>query len=172
MTDSKELNARARELIPGGVNSPVRSCRSVGAEPLFIRRGYGSKVVTEDGREMIDFVLSWGPLLLGHAHPEVLKAAHDALDNGSSFGAPCTGELDLAVTEPLHLVEEQITQPIMDEGARVKAETLGPVSLAATDNRRTRLGHRTKIGLLTGSRLILIELPVLERHNGYDAPLA
>jgi glutamate-1-semialdehyde 2,1-aminomutase len=96
MTDSKELNARARELIPGGVNSPVRSCRSVGAEPLFIRRGYGSKVVTEDGREMIDFVLSWGPLLLGHAHPEVLKAAHDALDNGSSFGAPCTGELDLA----------------------------------------------------------------------------
>ena len=96
MTDSKELNAKARELIPGGVNSPVRSCRSVGAEPLFIRQGYGSKIVTEEGSEMIDFVLSWGPLLLGHAHPEVLRAAHEALDKGSSFGAPCTGELDLA----------------------------------------------------------------------------
>ncbi|MCF8085571.1 MAG: glutamate-1-semialdehyde 2,1-aminomutase [Desulfohalobiaceae bacterium] len=96
MSDSKELNARARELIPGGVNSPVRSCRSVGAEPLFIRQGYGSKIVTEEGREMIDFVLSWGPLLLGHAHPEVLRAAREALDKGSSFGAPCTGELDLA----------------------------------------------------------------------------
>ena len=96
MTDSTELNAKARELIPGGVNSPVRSCRSVGTEPLFIRQGYGSRVVTEEGKEMIDFVLSWGPLLLGHAHPEVLRAAHEALDRGSSFGAPCTGELDLA----------------------------------------------------------------------------
>ncbi|MEF8889562.1 MAG: glutamate-1-semialdehyde 2,1-aminomutase [Desulfohalobiaceae bacterium] len=96
MTDSRELNAKARELIPGGVNSPVRSCRSVGTEPLFLRKGYGSRVVTAEGREMIDFVLSWGPLLLGHAHPEVLRAAREALDNGSSFGAPCTGELDLA----------------------------------------------------------------------------
>ena len=96
MTRSTELNAKARELIPGGVNSPVRSCRSVGAEPLFIREGHGSRIVTEDGQEMIDFVLSWGPLLLGHAHPEVLRAAHEALDKGSSFGAPCTGELELA----------------------------------------------------------------------------
>jgi len=96
MTRSTELNAKARELIPGGVNSPVRSCRSVGAEPLFIREGHGSRIVTEDGQEMIDFVLSWGPLLLGHAHPEVLRAAHEALDRGSSFGAPCTGELELA----------------------------------------------------------------------------
>ena len=96
MTDSTELNAKARELIPGGVNSPVRSCRSVGTEPLFIRQGYGSRIVTEEDKEMIDFVLSWGPLLLGHAHPEVLRAAHEALDRGSSFGAPCNGELDLA----------------------------------------------------------------------------
>jgi len=96
MTDSTELNAKARELIPGGVNSPVRSCRSVGTEPLFIREGYGSRIVTEEGKEMIDYVLSWGPLLLGHAHPEVLRAAREALDKGSSFGAPCTGELELA----------------------------------------------------------------------------
>jgi glutamate-1-semialdehyde 2,1-aminomutase len=68
----------------------------VGAEPLFIRQGYGSRIVTEEGREMIDYVLSWGPLLLGHAHPEVLRATREALDKGSSFGAPCTGELELA----------------------------------------------------------------------------
>jgi glutamate-1-semialdehyde 2,1-aminomutase len=96
MTDSTELNAKARELIPGGVNSPVRSCRSVGTEPLFIRQGHGSRIVTEEGKEMIDYVLSWGPLLLGHAHPEVLRAAREALDKGSSFGAPCKGELELA----------------------------------------------------------------------------
>jgi len=96
MTDSTELNAKARELIPGGVNSPVRSCRSVGTEPLFIRQGSGSRIVTEEGREMIDYVLSWGPLLLGHAHPEVLRAARESLDKGSSFGAPCKGELELA----------------------------------------------------------------------------
>ncbi|MEF8823576.1 MAG: glutamate-1-semialdehyde 2,1-aminomutase [Desulfohalobiaceae bacterium] len=96
MTDSTELNAKARELIPGGVNSPVRSCRSVGTEPLFIRQGYGSRILTEEDKEMIDYVLSWGPLLLGHAHPEILRAAREALDKGSSFGAPCNGELELA----------------------------------------------------------------------------
>ncbi len=96
MTDSFQLNATARELIPGGVNSPVRSCRSVGTEPLFIDRGYGSKVVTAEGKEMIDYVLSWGPLILGHAPAQVLKAAREALDNGSSFGAPCKQELEMA----------------------------------------------------------------------------
>ncbi len=96
MSRSEELFAQAERLIPGGVNSPVRACRSVDSTPLFIAQGSGSKIVSEEGRELIDYVLSWGPLLLGHAHPEVIKAAEGAMRNGPSFGAPCRQEIELA----------------------------------------------------------------------------
>jgi glutamate-1-semialdehyde 2,1-aminomutase len=96
MTTSHELFERARRVIPGGVNSPVRACLSVGAEPLFIEKAYGSKMRSVDGREYIDYVMSWGPMLLGHAHPEVLEAACAAAARGSSFGAPCEAEVVLA----------------------------------------------------------------------------
>ncbi|MCF8104056.1 MAG: glutamate-1-semialdehyde 2,1-aminomutase [Desulfohalobiaceae bacterium] len=96
MSQSSELFAKARTLIPGGVNSPVRACRSVDSEPLFIASGKGSRITTEEGRELIDYVMSWGPLLLGHCHPEVSEAVHRTVDRGSSFGAPCRQEIDLA----------------------------------------------------------------------------
>lgn len=96
MPSSHELFQKARKLIPGGVNSPVRACGSVGRDPLFISRGRGSRVFSEDGGEYIDYVLSWGPLILGHCHPEVQQAARQALENGPTFGAPCRQELDLA----------------------------------------------------------------------------
>ncbi|MCF8039152.1 MAG: glutamate-1-semialdehyde 2,1-aminomutase [Desulfohalobiaceae bacterium] len=96
MSQSSQLFAKARTLIPGGVNSPVRACRSVDNEPLFIASGKGSRVTTEEGRELIDYVMSWGPLLLGHCHPEVSEAVHRTVDRGSSFGAPCRQEIDLA----------------------------------------------------------------------------
>jgi glutamate-1-semialdehyde 2,1-aminomutase len=96
MQNSKDLFAKAKQLIPGGVNSPVRACKSVGCEPLFINKGKGSHIFSQDGQEFIDYVLSWGPLLLGHAHPEVQEAALKAVENGSSFGAPCTAEIELA----------------------------------------------------------------------------
>ncbi len=96
MKDSKVLYERAKRIIPGGVNSPVRACGSVGSTPLFIKKGKGSKIYTVEGYELIDLVLSWGPLILGHAHPSIVDAVKNAVEQGSSFGAPCEGELQLA----------------------------------------------------------------------------
>ena len=96
MTRSQELFEKAGTLIPGGVNSPVRACKSVHCDPLFIARASGSKLTTEDGAEFIDYVMSWGPMLLGHNHPEVAAAIAATAANGTSFGAPCRLEVELA----------------------------------------------------------------------------
>jgi glutamate-1-semialdehyde 2,1-aminomutase len=93
---SDQLFRRAQELIPGGVNSPVRAFRSVGGNPPFIARGEGSHIFDADGNEYIDYVGSWGPLLLGHRHPEILAALERALTIGTSFGAPTEQEIELA----------------------------------------------------------------------------
>ena len=93
---SEQLFRRAQELIPGGVNSPVRAFRSVGGNPLFIARGQGSHIFDADGNEYIDYVGSWGPLLLGHRHPEIIAALERALSIGTSFGAPTEQEIELA----------------------------------------------------------------------------
>ena len=95
-TRSEELFRRAVEKIPGGVNSPVRAFRGVGGHPVFIARGEGSHLFDVDGNEYIDYVGSWGPLLLGHRHPEILAALGKALEIGTSFGAPTEQEIDLA----------------------------------------------------------------------------
>jgi glutamate-1-semialdehyde 2,1-aminomutase len=93
---SESLFRRALELIPGGVNSPVRAFRSVGGNPVFLARGEGSHVIDVDGNRYIDYVGSWGPLLLGHRHPEILEAIDCALAIGTSFGAPTEAEVELA----------------------------------------------------------------------------
>jgi glutamate-1-semialdehyde 2,1-aminomutase len=93
---SNELFERSQQLIPGGVNSPVRAFRAVGGTPVFFREGRGSRVTDEDGREYIDYVGSWGPLILGHAHPEVIEAVVSAARSGLSFGAPTARELEMA----------------------------------------------------------------------------
>jgi glutamate-1-semialdehyde 2,1-aminomutase len=93
---SRSLFERSLELIPGGVNSPVRAFRAVGGTPVFFREGRGSRLVDEDGREYIDYVGSWGPLILGHAHPEVLAEIGAAAARGLSFGAPTALELEMA----------------------------------------------------------------------------
>jgi len=93
---SDELFRRAELVIPGGVNSPVRAYRSVGGNPPFIARGQGSRIFDVDGNEYIDYVGSWGPLLLGHRHPEILAALEGALRIGTSFGAPTEAEVELA----------------------------------------------------------------------------
>ena len=95
-TRSQQLFAEASRYMPGGVNSPVRACRGVGCDPLFIASGQGSHITTVDGDTLIDYVLSWGPLLLGHAHPEVTKAVTAAAAKGTSYGAPCPDEVLLA----------------------------------------------------------------------------
>ena len=95
-TKSEALFRRAQEKIPGGVNSPVRAFRSVGGKPPFIVRGQGSHIWDADGNEYIDYVGSWGPLLLGHRHPAILQALAEALESGTSFGAPTEREIALA----------------------------------------------------------------------------
>ena len=106
-TRSEELFAQACELIPGGVNSPVRACHNVQSEPLFIARGKGSHLTDMDGKDYVDFVLSWGPMILGHAEPTVTRAVQDAATRGTSYGAPCEDEVTLArmVCEALPSVE-------------------------------------------------------------------
>ena len=91
--NSKELFKQAQEIFPGGVNSPVRACKSVGCDPLFIRSAKGSRLITAEGQELIDFVMSWGPMLLGHANPEVFEAICKTAEKGASFGAPCEEEV-------------------------------------------------------------------------------
>src|SRR5580704_4871120 len=93
---SEELFRRAQAVIPGGVNSPVRAFRAVGGNPIFIARGEGSHIFDADGNEYIDYVGSWGPLLLGHRHPAILAALEQALTIGTSFGAPTEQEVELA----------------------------------------------------------------------------
>jgi glutamate-1-semialdehyde 2,1-aminomutase len=93
---SEELFRRAEEIIPGGVNSPVRAFRSVGGNPPFIARGEGSHIFDVDGNDYIDYVGSWGPLLLGHRHPAILSALEKALSIGTSFGAPTEQEVEMA----------------------------------------------------------------------------
>jgi len=97
-TRSQQLFERAQLSIPGGVNSPVRAYRSVGGTPPFIERGEGAHIFDADGNEYIDYVGSWGPLILGHRHPVVLDALKHAISRGTSFGAPTEQEIDLAET--------------------------------------------------------------------------
>lgn len=93
---SRKLFAEAKKHMPGGVNSPVRAFRSVGGEPLFIKRAKGSKIYDADGKAYIDYVLSWGPMILGHANPAVTAALKKAITGGTSFGAPTELEITLA----------------------------------------------------------------------------
>ncbi len=96
MKRSQKLFQRAQLLIPGGVNSPVRAFRSVGGTPLFFQRGKGALVWDADGNSYIDYVGSWGPLIVGHAHPEVVRAVEQAASKGLSFGAPTEAEVEMA----------------------------------------------------------------------------
>jgi glutamate-1-semialdehyde 2,1-aminomutase len=95
-TRSAELYARALNVLPGGVNSPVRAMRAIGRDPLFMVRGEGGEIVDADGNRFVDWVLSWGPLIHGHAHPEIVAAVVAAAEDGTSFGAPTLGEVELA----------------------------------------------------------------------------
>ena len=95
-TNSERIFSRAQKLIPGGVNSPVRAFRSVGGSPPFIARGEGSHLFDVDANQYIDYVGSWGPLLLGHRHPAILEALREALESGTSFGAPTEREVEMA----------------------------------------------------------------------------
>ena len=94
--NSEKYYKKARDLMPGGVNSPVRSFSAVGGSPIFISKAKGSYLYDEDGNKYLDFIASWGPLILGHSHPKVVRALKDASVLGTSYGAPCKSEIELA----------------------------------------------------------------------------
>ncbi len=96
LSQNKSLFEKSQQLIPGGVNSPVRAFRSVGGTPVFFKKGLGSKLWDVDGKEYIDYINSWGPMIVGHAHPEVIAAVQVAAANSLSFGAPTGLELEMA----------------------------------------------------------------------------
>src|SRR5690349_3922285 len=99
MTDTRNsaaLYERALRVLPGGVNSPVRAMRQIGREPIFIERGEGCELIDADGNRYVDWVGSWGPLILGHADPEVVAAVTEAAARGTSYGAATAAEVELA----------------------------------------------------------------------------
>jgi len=105
---SEKLFEQALKVIPGGVNSPVRACRSVGCDPLFIRDAHDATITDEDGNSYTDYVCSWGPMIMGHSHPDIVSAVQDAAAAGTSFGAPTKSEITLAdmVVEAVPSVEK------------------------------------------------------------------
>jgi glutamate-1-semialdehyde 2,1-aminomutase len=133
---SGKMFQRAMTLIPGGVNSPVRACRSVGCDPLFIKKAAGAKLVDVDGNEFIDFVGSWGPMILGHSHPAILDAIYHAAADGTSFGAPTEAEIELAA-----LVVEAV--PSIDKVRFVNSGT--EATMSAVRLARGYTGKRTII---------------------------
>jgi glutamate-1-semialdehyde 2,1-aminomutase len=153
----------AKAVIPGGVNSPVRAFRSVGGNPVFVERGEGSRFFDVDGNSYIDYVLSWGPLILGHAHPEVVEATIEAIRKGTSFGAPTEAETELA-----SLIITAV--PAVDEVRLVSSGTEATMSAlrlarAATDRDKIIKfagcyhGHADMLLVQAGSGVATLGLP-------------
>ncbi|HEV2801985.1 MAG TPA: glutamate-1-semialdehyde 2,1-aminomutase [Pyrinomonadaceae bacterium] len=160
---SAELFARAVELIPGGVNSPVRAFRGVGGTPRFIRSAVGATMTDVDGRTYIDYVGSWGPMILGHADPEVIAALADALARGTSYGAPT--ELEIEMAEEITAAVPSIEMVRMvNSGTEA---TMSAIRLARGTTGRTKLvkfegcyhGHGDSMLVRAGSGVATLGLP-------------
>jgi len=161
MTHHHDLNAtlfdRAKALIPGGVNSPVRAFRAVGGTPPFITRGHGAHVWDADGRRLIDYIGSWGPMILGHGHPAVLEAVHRAIDRGLSFGAPTERESELAEEIVRHLPSIEMLR-LVSSGTEAG---MSAIRLARGATRRSKIikfngcyhGHADALLVKAGSGL-------------------
>lgn len=154
---------RAQKSIPGGVSSPVRACKSVGCDPVFIERANGSKVYDVDGNEYIDFVCSWGPMILGHNHPAIVEAIQTALTKGTSFGAPTPLEVELAelVIEAMPSVEKV---RFVSSGTEA---TMSAIRLARGYTQKTKVikfdggyhGHADSFLVKAGSGVITLGIP-------------
>jgi glutamate-1-semialdehyde 2,1-aminomutase len=163
MSKSEQLFRRAQEVIPGGVNSPVRAFRAVGGQPLFIERGAASHIWDAEGREFIDYVGSWGPLIFGHRPPEVVKALGEILEIGTSFGAPTEREVDLAelITKFFPSVEKV---RLVNSGTEA---TMSAIRLARGFTSRERIikfdgcyhGHGDSLLVKAGSGVATLGLP-------------
>jgi glutamate-1-semialdehyde 2,1-aminomutase len=163
MSRSEQLFNRAQEVIPGGVNSPVRAFRAVGGKPLFIERGNGSHIWDVDGKEYIDYIGSWGPLIFGHRPPEVVKALTEVLEVGTSFGAPTEREVEIA-----ELIVKMVTSVekvrLVNSGTEA---TLSAIRLARGFTGRNRIikfdgcyhGHGDSLLVKAGSGVATLGLP-------------
>ena len=163
MDKSRELYAVACNLMPGGVNSPVRAFKSVGMEPLFIEKAAGCKIYDVDQNEYIDYVGSWGPLILGHGHPEVIEAIIKTAEKGTSFGAPCQEEIELA-----SLITAAI--PSMEKIRMVNSGTeaaMSAIRLARAYTERDKIlkfagcyhGHADSFLVQAGSGMLTLGIP-------------
>src|SRR5881409_262300 len=163
MSKSEEFFRRAQEVIPGGVNPPVRAFRAVGGHPLFIKRGEGSHIWDVDGREYVDYVGSWGPLIFGHRPPEVVKALEEVLHIGTSFGAPTEREVEIAelITRFFPSVEKV---RLVNSGTEA---TMSAIRLARGFTGRDRIikfdgcyhGHGDSLLVKAGSGVATLGLP-------------
>ena len=160
---SQALFEAARQVIPGGVNSPVRAFRAVGGQPLFIERGQGAYLFDVDGNRYIDYVLSWGPLILGHAHPRVVEALQLAVARGTSYGAPTALETELA-----ELVGEMLPSAQMVRFVNSGTEaTMSALRLARAYTGRDKIikfegcyhGHADMLLVQAGSGVATLGLP-------------
>ena len=162
-TRSQELYDRARGLIPGGVNSPVRAFRAVGAPPLIIARGRGSNVSDVDGRYYIDFIGAWGPLILGHAHPDIERAVAQALERGTAYGLTTEAEIHMAqlIAEAVPSIEKV---RLVNSGTEA---TMSAIRLARGFTKRDLVvkfigcyhGHVDSLLVKAGSGLATFSLP-------------
>ncbi len=163
MSNSEQLFDRASKSIPGGVNSPVRACKSVDSTPLFIAKASGTKLTTADNQELIDFVLSWGPMILGHDHPQVSKALQDAIPMGTSYGAPCANEVILA-EEVIKALPSLEMVRMVNSGTEA---TMSALRLARAVTKRNKLikfigcyhGHADSFLAAAGSGLATLAIP-------------
>lgn len=163
MTRSEELFHRASQHIPGGVNSPVRAFRGVGGTPLFIERGEGAYLIDADGRRYIDYVGSWGPMILGHAHPAIVSAVQQAATKGLSFGAPT--ELEILMAEKVStLIPSMEMLRMVSSGTEA---TMSAIRLARGFTRRDKLvkfegcyhGHADSLLVKAGSGMLTLGVP-------------
>jgi len=162
-TKSEELFRKALRLMPGGVNSPVRAFRAVGGEPIFVEAGKGSRLTDVDGHSYIDYVMSWGPLILGHCHPEVMESLARVLETGTSFGACTAAEVELAERIQEAFPSLQRVR-LVNSGTEA---TLSALRLARAATRREKIlkfegcyhGHSDSLLVKAGSGVATLGLP-------------
>lgn len=163
MSRSSQLYQLAQQYLPGGVNSPVRAFRGVGGDPVFVQRGHGARLVDVDGKEYIDYVCSWGPLIAGHAHPYVLEKVMAALQDGLSFGAPTEVEITLA-QKVCQLVPSMEMVRFVSSGTEA---TMSAIRLARGYTKRDKIikfsgcyhGHADSLLVAAGSGALTLGVP-------------
>ena len=162
-TKSRELFKAAQDYIPGGVNSPVRAFKSVGLEPIFIEKAKGSRVYDVDGNEYLDFICSWGPMILGHSNEEVLKGIEDVIARGTSYGVPSSAEVEMAkmITEAFSSID---MVRMVNSGTEA---TMSALRLARAYTKRNKIlkfegcyhGHSDSLLVKSGSGTLTFGVP-------------